>query len=73
MMGSWQDWIVALLVVFCFVRLGISIWSMFLKSKGARQDPCEHCPQPCDVKRLYDKKVANCGNSEKKTKKSCCE
>ena len=73
MMTDWQDWIVALLVALCVIRVGMSIWNTFAKTKSGRQNPCAHCAQPCDVKRLFDQKVAKCGHSEKKTKKSCCE
>lgn len=73
MMGSWQDWIVALVVVLCIARVGMSIWNMFLTSKKDGNNPCAHCPQPCDLKRQYDQKVQNCCHEDKKSKKSCCE
>ena len=73
MMGDWQDWIVALIVALCFIRVGLSVWNQFQRSRSLRSNPCDSCPQPCDVKRLYDKKLARCEENKKKTKNSCCE
>lgn len=33
MMNSWQEWVVALLLLFCAVRIGMSIYSFFIGSK----------------------------------------
>jgi len=73
MMGNWQDWIVALIVLLCVVRVGMSLWQLYRKTLRGGENPCAHCPNPCDIKRLYDQKVQNCCHCEKKTKKSCCE
>ena len=73
MTGSWQDWVVALIVVLCFVRVGMSVWNTYQRSRDAKADPCATCSQPCDIKRLYEQKQAGCQGKEKKTKKSCCE
>ena len=72
MMLEWQDWIVALIVLLCVGRLSVSLWHLYQKTTGA-ENPCAHCTEPCDIKRLYDQKVQNCCHGHKKTKKSCCE
>ena len=73
MMLSWQDWVVALIVALCFVRVGMSVWSIYQRSRDAKADPCFNCSQPCDLKRLYEQKKTGCISKEKKTKNSCCE
>lgn len=73
MIGSWQDWLVALIVVLCVARVGMGVWDMFLKGKQDGQNPCAHCSQPCDIKRQYEQKMQNCCLVDKKSKKSCCE
>ena len=73
MMLNWQDWVVALIVALCFVRVGMSVWNLYQRSREAKSDPCSTCSQPCELKRLYEQKQAGCRGNEKKTKKSCCE
>ena len=38
MMNSWQEWVVALLLLLCAVRIGMSIYSFFhrVKENGIR-------------------------------------
>jgi hypothetical protein len=73
MMLAWQDWIVSLIVILCVGRVGLSLWNLYKKTKQSADNPCTHCSQPCDIKRLYDQKKENCCLGDKKTKKSCCE
>jgi hypothetical protein len=73
MIFSWQDGVVALIVVLCVTRMGIGLWQLYQKSKRADENPCIHCSQPCDIKRLYDQKMQDCCCENKKTKKTCCE
>ena len=64
MMNSWQEWVVALLLLLCAVRIGMSIYSF--------SHPCDSCASGCELKNLYDKKRAECSGVTKKKKKSCC-
>lgn len=70
--SDWQDWTVALLVLFCIIRLG---WGIFHSVKKGLQgeSPCGRCDKECDIKRLYDQKRQSCSGNVKKTKKSCCD
>ena len=71
-MNDWQSWVVALLVIFCVLRIGIGVLSFFRRSKQ-NNNPCSNCVTGCKLKRLYDEKQAECNASRKKMKKSCCE
>lgn len=59
MTTHWQEWIVALLVLLCIIRIGMSVISFFHPSKKER-DPCSNCPTGCEIKKLYDKKRLGC-------------
>ena len=71
MMDSWQEWVVALLLLLCAVRIVMSTYSFFNRAKG-NGNPCDSCASGCELKDLYDKKRAECGGGTKKKKKSCC-
>lgn len=70
-MNSWQEWVVALLLLLCVVRIGMSIYSFFYRIKK-NSNPCDSCTSGCELKDLYDKKRASCSGVTKKKKKSCC-
>ena len=40
MMNSWQEWVVALLLLLCAVRIGMSIYSFFHRVKE-NGNPCD--------------------------------
>ena len=71
MMNSWQEWVVALLLLLCAVRIGMSIYSFSHRVKE-NGNPCDSCASGCELKNLYDKKRAECSGVTKKKKKSCC-
>lgn len=70
-MNNWQEWIVGLLLLLCAVRIGMSIYSFFRRTKE-NSNPCENCASGCELKRLYDEKRTDCSKDQKKKKKSCC-
>ena len=53
MMNSWQEWVVALLLLLCAVRIGMSIYSFFHRVKE-NGNPCDSCASGCELKNLYD-------------------
>ena len=71
MMNSWQEWVVALLLLLCAVRIGMSIYSFSHRVKE-NGNPCDSCASGCEPKNLYDQKRAECSGVTKKKKKSCC-
>ena len=69
MMNSWQEWVVALLLLLCAVRIGMSIYSFFHRVKE-NGNPCDSCASGCELKNLYDKKRAErSGVTKKKEEK----
>ena len=71
MTWSWQDWVVALLIIACVVRIALSMRTFFRNTKE-NKNPCASCASGCELKNLYDKKRAECSGVTKKKKKSCC-
>ena len=71
MMNSWQEWVVALLLLFCAVRIGMSIYSFFHRVKE-NDNPCDSCASGCELKDMIDKKRGECDVKKKSTKKNCC-
>lgn len=71
-MNNWQEWVVAILLLLCVVRIGMSIYSFFRRA-NEKDNPCAGCASGCELKRLYDEKRDECSKKRKKTKKSCCE
>ena len=65
MMNSWQEWVVALLLLLCAVRIGMSIYSFSHRVKE-NGNPCDSCASGCELKNLYDKKRAECSGVTKK-------
>lgn len=70
-MNSWQEWVVALLLLLCIVRMGMGVYTFFRQVRG-KANPCDTCISGCELKKLYDEKRAECVGSKKKKKKSCC-
>ena len=70
-MNNWQEWVVGVLLLLCAVRIGMSVYSFFHRSKE-NSSPCDSCASGCELKKLYDEKRAECGKATKKKKKSCC-
>ena len=70
-MNDWQSWIVALLVVLCVFRIGMSIFSFFRRG-SQQEDLCKNCATGCDLKRPCNEKQVECNEYRKKKKKSCC-
>jgi hypothetical protein len=68
---SIQEWIVAIIVLLCLVQAGRRILR-FLRQAKDDDDPCVNCADPCDLKRLSDKKRQECTKNRKKGNKKCC-
>ena len=68
---DWQSWVVILLLLFCSVRISISIYSFF-RNSNKRDNPCAHCTSTCNLKRKPDKKHKDLCPLTKKRRKSCC-
>ena len=49
MMNSWQEWVVALLLLLCAVRIGMSIYSFSHRVKE-NGNPCDSCASGCELK-----------------------
>lgn len=71
-MNGWQEWVVALLLVLCAVRIVRGLFSF--GRRGRHGSPCSSCTSVCDLKRAFDSKQAQCGKSAAKGKgrKKCC-
>ncbi len=67
---SWQEWIVALLVLGCLARIGIRVYTLFKRAKENRT-LCDSCTSGCERKQSEAKSDC-CGCMQKKKKKSCC-
>lgn len=70
-MNNWQNWVVALVLLLCVIRIGQRIYIFFRRIKEKR-NPCENCATGCELKQLYDKKRAECSGVRKETQKKCC-
>ena len=55
MMNSWQEWVVALLLLLCAVRIGMSIYSFSHRVKE-NGNPCDSCASGCELKDMMEKK-----------------
>ena len=53
MMNSWQEWVVALLLLLCAVRIGMSIYSFFHRVKE-NDNPCDSCASGCELKNVVE-------------------
>ena len=54
MMNSWQEWVVALLLLLCAVRIGMSIYSFSHRVKE-NGNPCDSCASGCELKNQLSK------------------
>ncbi|MDR0745797.1 MAG: hypothetical protein LBF17_04795 [Mediterranea sp.] len=66
-----QEWIVAIIVLFCVIEAGRRT-VRFLRSAKGDDDPCANCVGGCDLKRLLDEKQQECKKNQKKGNKKCC-
>lgn len=67
-MMNWQQWVVAILLLLCIVRIGWGIYAFFRRTKE-NGNPCANCVTGCDLKRLMDEKRAECSVTKKKRRK----
>ena len=67
MMNSWQEWVVALLLLLCAVRIGMSIYSFFHRVKE-NGNPCDSCASGCELKDMMEKKQKECSSKKKEYK-----
>lgn len=67
-MMNWQQWVVAILLLLCIVRIGWGIYAFFRRTKE-NGNPCANCVTGCDLKRLMDEKRAECSATKKKRRK----
>lgn len=70
-MSNWQEWVVALLLLLCAIRIGQKVYAFFRRTKE-KNNPCANCASGCELKNLYDKKRSECSKERKDTKKNCC-
>lgn len=70
-MSNWQEWAVALLLLLCLIRIGMSVRSLFSRSKEKR-GCCSCCSSGCDRKHSHEETTCECGKEEKIEKKKCC-
>ena len=68
---SWQEWVVAVLVVLCVLRLIYSVRLFFRRAKSD-DNPCANCASGCKLKELMEKRKQECRTKKKSTKKNCC-
>ena len=66
-----QQWVVAILLLLCIVRIGWGIYAFFRRTRE-NGNPCANCVTGCDLKRLMDEKRAECSATKKEKKKNCC-
>ena len=60
-LGSWQEWVVTIIVVYCVIRVGMSFYNTYKRGKEG-DGVCAGCPTR-----------ESCKGNSKKTNKSCCE
>lgn len=70
-MNDWQNWAVALILLLCIVRIVQGV-SVFFRRMREKRNPCENCANGCELRRLYEKKRAECNGVRKEMKKKCC-
>ena len=70
-MMNWQQWVVAILLLLCIVRIGCGIYAFFRRTRE-NGNPCANCVTGCDLKRLMDEKRVECSATKKEKKKNCC-
>ncbi len=70
-MSGWQDWAVAVLLLYCTVRMAIGGYR-FMHRMNNKWNPCDGCPECGCHGHGTDSHGKACGCSGKKKKKSCC-
>lgn len=70
-MSNWQQWVVIILLLLCFGRIGWGVYAFFRRAKK-KGNPCDSCVTGCDLKQLMDKKQEKCRSTSKEAKKKCC-
>lgn len=71
---SWQDWVVAVIILLCVIELFRRVLRFFRPSKE-NESPCSNCPTGCELKRMMDEKQRDCSKNSKnhkKENKNCC-
>lgn len=71
MSWGWQEWVVALLVIVCVVRIGFTVRTFFHRAKK-NENPCASCASGCELKNQLDKKKLECKENKSSGKKKCC-
>ncbi|WP_291529251.1 hypothetical protein [Bacteroides sp. UBA939] len=70
-MTNWQQWVVAILLLLCVVRIGWASYAFFRRMKK-KDNPCANCVTGCEIKKLMDEKRAECSTAKKEKKKKGC-
>lgn len=71
MTWDWQEWVVALLITLCVIRMIYGIYIFFRSTKN-NENPCVGCVSGCELKRQLDKKQQECKEQKPRKKKKCC-
>lgn len=72
MSWGWQEWVVALLVAICVVRISYTVRVFFNRAKK-NDNPCASCASGCELKNQLDRKKLKCNESKLPSKKNCCK
>lgn len=72
MMANWQEWVVALLLLLCLVRVGQGFLTFFKRSSRSK-NPCDSCVTGCELRDLLEKKRQTCQSAKKEKEKKCCQ
>ncbi len=68
---GWQEWVVALLVVVCVVRIGYRLRDFFRRVKSGK-NPCGDCSCDCELRNLPLQERKDCKERKRKPNKKCC-
>lgn len=68
---DWQEWVVALLIIVCVVRVGYGI-SVFFRRSKKKESPCASCATGCALKIQLEQKAQNCEKEKPAKTKKCC-
>lgn len=71
MTWDWQEWVVALLITLCVIRMIYGIYIFFRRTKN-NENPCASCASGCELKRQLEKKQQECKENKSRKKKNCC-
>lgn len=66
-MSDWQNWVVALVIGLCIVRMAWGFRSFFRKAAG-KKNPCAGCSCGCSCGHTF----RHFRHLEKENKKKCC-